>query len=116
MFMKPLLRKKTITMMCISLFASMLIATAFLISPVKANPITVSVLPASGTPGTSVSVSGNDTTPHGEVRIYLSVFFFSLFMETTTANEAGVYSVNITVPAHPSGSYSIKISQKIERK
>ena len=94
MFIKPLLRKKAYMMICILAFIGIMIASTLLISPVKANPISVSVSPTSGTPGTSVSVSGNDATPHGEVRVYLSVFFFSLFMETTTANGAGIGSAS----------------------
>ena len=107
MLKKPLLRKKANTMTFALAFVSVMIAFALMISPVRASPITVSVSPTSGTPGTSVLVSGDDATPHGEVRIYLAVFFVSLFMETTTANGAGMYSVNITVPAITSGSYSI---------
>ena len=107
MLKKPLLRKKANTMTFALAFVSVMIAFALMISPVRASPITVSVSPTSGTPGTSVLVSGDDATPHGEVRIYLSVFFVSFFMETTTADGAGMYSVNITVPAINSGSYSI---------
>ncbi len=109
MFKKSLLRKKAYTMTFALAFVSIMVASALMISPAKANPITVSVSPTSGTPGASVLVSGDDATPQGEVRIYLAVFFFSLFMETTTANEAGMYSVNITVPAITSGSYSILV-------
>ncbi len=107
MLKKPRLRKKANTMTFALAFVSVMIASALMMSPVRANPITVSVSPTSGTPGTSVLVSGDDATPYGEVRIYLSVFFVSLFMETTTADGAGMYSVNITVPAITSGSYSV---------
>ncbi len=101
--------KKASSLICVSIFAWVLLAAAWLIVPVNANPIVVAVSPDNGLVGAVVLVSGADATPHGEVRVYLSVLFFSLFMETTTADEAGEYAVNVTVPALPSGSYAILV-------
>ncbi|HKZ94431.1 MAG TPA: hypothetical protein VJ249_07620 [Candidatus Bathyarchaeia archaeon] len=74
------------------------------IQTAKADPITINVSPASAPVGTIVTVTGVNATAGAEVRIYLIGF---LLLKTTTANETGGYSVNITVPAVPFGMYLI---------
>ncbi len=51
-----------------------------------------------------MTVSGENASSNGEVRVYLMGF---IFLAATTANETGGYSVNVTVPAVPTGPYDI---------
>jgi len=90
--------------MFIFIFAGlMLIATLSIVS-VSAAPIDITVSPTSGTVGSTITVSGENASSNGEVRVYLEGF---VFMATTTANATGEYSVNITVPAVFAGTYGI---------
>jgi hypothetical protein len=74
---------------------------------VRANPITIEVSPSSGSYGTAVTVSGDDATAGGEVRIYIGSFFFGIFAASTNANSLGGYTVSFAVPAFPLGPYDI---------
>jgi len=93
----------------IAILVGMMLITTSTIVSVKASPITVTVSPTSGTFGTTVTVSGNDATAGGEVRVYFGIFFFAFFAARTTANSTGGYSVNITVPALSVGTYAISV-------
>jgi len=88
---------------------TLLITTIFLaisaVTPVMANPITITILPTSGTVGSTVTVSGTGATANGEVRVYWE----GAFIATTTANAAGEYSVSITVPHNRAGGSSIQV-------
>jgi len=108
MFAKSLLWKKTHTMIFTATLICIMITAALSVTSVRASPITVVASPSSGSAGTIVSVSGNDATAYGEVRVYLD-YFIGFFMATTIANSTGGYSTNVTVPAFPSGSYSILV-------
>ncbi len=66
----------------------------------KAAPLTIDVSPSSAPVGGEVAISGANATPNGEVRIYVHGFFF---LTTTTADETGNYSINITTPAVSAG-------------
>lgn len=73
---------------------------------VNANPLTITISPTRGSFGTRVKVHGTECTPDGEVRIYFSTLI-GFFAATTNANSSGGYSVNITVPSFPAGTYNI---------
>jgi hypothetical protein len=103
------LSSKAFGTVLIALLVGTLSVASIWISPVMANPIVVEVSPTTGTPGTIVLVSGNDATPHAEVRVYLSIFIISLFMAEATANSTGGFSAEITVPNIPSGSFEILV-------
>lgn len=108
MFAKSLLWKKTHTMIFTATLICIMITAALSVTSVRASPITVVASPSSGSAGTIVSVSGNDATAYGEVRVYLD-YSIGFFMATTIANSTGGYSTNVTVPAFPSGPCSILV-------
>lgn len=85
------------------MLASMVV-TALHIQAVKADPITINVSPTDAPVGATITVSGINATADAEVRIYLMGF---LFLATTTANQTGGYSINVTVPAVPFNTYWI---------
>jgi len=57
-----------------TIIATLLVTAIFLavspVTPVMANPITITILPASGTVGSTVTVSGTEATARSEVRVY----------------------------------------------
>ena len=108
MFQK-FVQKKVYSRIFVAFIVGMMIMATMSIASVKANPINVTVSPTSGPVGTVVTVSGNDATARGEVRVYVAIFIVSFFAATTTANSTGDYSVNITVPAFPEDTYSIVV-------
>ncbi len=81
----------------------LIVASALRIPMGKADPISVSVSPANASVGTIISISGVNATAGAEVRVYLWV----IFLATTIANETGGYSLDVAVPAIPSGTYPI---------
>lgn len=107
---KSSLKKPAYKRILIAILIGMLLTATSAIVSVKASPaITVTVSPTSGPAGTTVTVSGENATADGEVRVYAAIFFFAFFAATTTANSTGGYSVNITVPAVPSDIYTILV-------
>ena len=54
--------------------------------------------------GSTVTISGFNASMNGEVRIYVVGM---IFLATTMANSTGGYSINITAPAIPIGTYSV---------
>jgi len=108
MFQK-FVQKKTYSRILVAFIVGVMIMATMSIASVKANPINVTVSPTSGPVGTVVTVSGDDATAGGEVRVYVAIFIVSFFAATTTANSTGDYSVNITVPAFPEDIYSIVV-------
>ena len=103
------MRKPVYKRMLIAILVGMMLTATSTIVSVKASPITVTVSPDSGPVGSIVTVSGNEATAGGEVRVHMAIFFFAFFAATTNANSTGGYSVNITVPALPAGAYSIAV-------
>jgi len=93
--------------MLVAIFVGMMIAATFSVASVKANPITIMVSPTSGPPRTIMTVSGEDATPGGEIRVYVSMWFTSFFVAITNANSTGEYAADVTVPAFPEDVYSI---------
>ncbi len=90
--------------MLVLVFAGLMLTATLSIVSVSAAPITIVVSPTSGTVGSTVTVSGENASSNGEVRVYLEGF---VFMATTTANATGGYSVNITMPAVPAFTFGI---------
>ena len=109
MNMSNFLRKPNHIQASIIALLGLLIFTFSSITSVRANPLTVNINPTSGSYGTSIHVYGGDCTPGGEVRVYFANFLLGFFSATTTANSAGEYSTNISVPAFPAGFYSILV-------
>jgi hypothetical protein len=93
----------------VAVFVCMIGLTALSTHLVRARPITVDVSPSSGSFGTTVTVSGADATPNGEVRVYIGASVASLFAATTNANSTGSYSTHFTVPALPFGPYKVLV-------
>ena len=92
-------------MLILIVIGLMLTGTLPIIS-VSAAPIDIMVSPDTGQVGSTITVSGENASSNGEVRVYLMGF---IFMAATTANETGGYSVNVTVPAVPTGLYDITV-------
>jgi len=90
--------------MFVLLFVGLMLATTLNIQPARANPLTIEVSPASAPVGDAITVSGLDATPMGAVKIYV---LGAVFIAATTANETGGYSVSVTVPSVPEGTYLI---------
>jgi len=98
-------RKKTCAHSIMLTLILTISATLTLCAPsVKAAPLTIDVSPPSAQVGSTIVVSGTNATPNGEVGIYVMGF---IFMATTTADETGNYSVNVTAPAVPTGSVTL---------
>lgn len=95
---KSILKIKTLTQ--VSIILLLLIGTFMRILPAHAGPITLEVTPPHAVVGDTVTVNGVDATGNGEVRIYLG----SLFMASTFADEAGIYSSQFIPPPIPHGS------------
>ncbi|MGQ9460810.1 MAG: hypothetical protein ACUVRA_06235 [Candidatus Bathyarchaeaceae archaeon] len=107
---ESLLKKTPYKRMFIAILVGMMLTATSTIASVKASPaITVTVSPSSGTFGTTITVSGDNATADGEVRVYVSVIFVAFFAATTIANSTGGYSVNITVPAVPADTYHLLV-------
>ncbi len=86
------------------LFAGLMLAAALHVQTAKADPLTIEVSPTSAAVGDTITVSGLDATPLGEVKIY---FVGMIFVATTTANETGGYSISFAVPPVPADTYPI---------
>jgi len=71
---------------------------------VRAAPLTLDVFPSNAPVGSTITLSGVNATASGEVRVYV---VFGFFFAATIANATGGYSVNVTVPSVPFGSYPI---------
>jgi len=91
----------------VAVFVCMIGLTALSTHLANARPITVDVSPSTGSFGTNVTVSGDDATPDGEVRVYIGVSVANLFAATANANSTGGYSTHFTVPALPFGPYKV---------
>jgi len=105
MSLKLLMRKSVSpTSVFALLFTGSMLAAAFNIQTAKANPLTIEVSPTSAAVGDTITISGLDATPLGEVKIY---FVGMIFIATTTANETGGYSISVTVPPVPTDTYPI---------
>ncbi|BBE42219.1 Predicted cell-wall-anchored protein SasA [Conexivisphaera calida] len=65
---------------------------------------TVSISPASGAPGTTVSVSGSSFYPNSTVTVY----YDGTSVGSVTASAAGSFSTSFTVPSLPNGTYTIE--------
>ena len=91
----------------VAVFVCMIGLTALSTHLANARPITVDVSPSTGSFGTNVTVSGDDATPDGEVRVYIGVSVANLFAATANANSIGGYSTHFTVPALPFGPYKV---------
>ncbi|UCG36900.1 MAG: IPT/TIG domain-containing protein [Candidatus Bathyarchaeota archaeon] len=76
----------------------------FTVDRARASPLTIEVTPTRATVGSIVTISGRHAAFNSEVRIYLDD---TIFLATTTSDEKGGYSVNLTVPAVPSATYSL---------
>jgi len=104
MFKKTFWGKSTAIKVYMLIYASlMLTATMHIPSINAATPITIYVSPSSAPVGSTVTVWGTNATQNGEVRIYV----YWIFLATTIANATGVYSVNITAPAVPVGTFDL---------
>lgn len=90
----------------VAVFVCMIGLTALSTHLVRARPITVDVSPSTGSFGTTVTVSGDDATPDGEVRVYIGAFA-NIFAATTNANSTGGYSTHFTAPTLPFGPYTV---------
>lgn len=93
----------TLTRGLMLVFLVLAFTTTVQVKLVHAAPLTLDVFPSSAPVGSIVALFGINATASGEVRIYV----FSLFFASTTANTTGGYSVNVTIPAVPAGSYPI---------
>jgi len=100
-FHKP----STYTMALIFILASLMTVPLHM-TTVKANPVTINILPTSAPVGSQVMIAGVNATSGGEVRIFVLGF---IFLATTRANATGGYSVNVSTPAVPSGTYPIMV-------
>ncbi len=109
MSVNHLKRKRACIMAIFVIIASFTLTLTLPIFLVRANPLTLTVSPTSGNVGSTVTLSGDDATAYGEVRVYMATFFTGLFVATTTANSTGGYSVNITVPTYPAGANTILV-------
>ncbi|MCW4055440.1 MAG: IPT/TIG domain-containing protein [Candidatus Bathyarchaeota archaeon] len=92
----------------VAVFICIIGLTALSTHLVRARPVTVDVSPSSGSFGTTVTVSGDDATPNGEVRVYIGTFA-NLFAATTNANSTGGYSTHFTIPTLPFGPYKVLV-------
>lgn len=92
----------------VAVFICIIGLTALSTHLVRARPITVDVSPSSGSFGTTVTVSGDDATPNGEVRVYIGTLA-NLFAATTNANSTGGYSTHFTIPTLPFGPYKVLV-------
>lgn len=91
----------------------LLTMTMLLTQLVKANPISVSIAPAEGPVGTSVTVSGVADTPGGTINIYFDIDGDGLteleeLQTSTTADPDFVtYQATVIVPASTAGTHAI---------
>ncbi|MCK4435579.1 hypothetical protein KAU87_02090, partial [Candidatus Bathyarchaeota archaeon] len=88
----------------IMLTVSLILAGALPRLVVAAPGITIEVTPNSAPVGSLITVSGEDASSHGEVRVYLSD---SMFMASTDADGAGRYEINLTMPSLRGGTYDL---------
>ncbi|MEM4703826.1 MAG: hypothetical protein QXJ02_01995 [Candidatus Bathyarchaeia archaeon] len=102
--MKFYKKNLSILLMMLMMFLAIFTVFSFRTPGVKAAPLTIEVSSSSAPVGTTVTVSGTNATPNGEVGIYVAGF---IFLGVTVADNAGNYSLNITSPAVPAGSYMI---------
>jgi hypothetical protein len=65
---------------------------------------TITVSPASGSSGTSVSVTGSGFYPNSTVNVY----FNGNIVGSATASAAGSFSISFTAPSMPNGTYVVK--------
>ncbi|MGC8773270.1 MAG: InlB B-repeat-containing protein, partial [Conexivisphaera sp.] len=72
---------------------------------IKVLQSTISISPASGAPGTTVTVSGSNFYPNSTVTVYYN----GASVGSLTASTTGSFSTSFTVPSLSNGTYTIRV-------
>jgi len=101
---KKMIKQYSKTRIFIMLTVSLILAGALSRLVVAAPEITIDVTPNSAPVGSELTVSGEDASSRGEVRVYLSD---SMFMASTEADGVGRYEINLIMPSLRGGTYDL---------
>ena len=105
-------RNKMLSVLSLAVVISLL---AIIIPVVPAMAATISVTPAAGPPGTSVSISGGGYTANNSVTIAFDVFNAGTGTSTSTnvatanTDSSGSFVTHFTIPNQPAGTYNFAI-------